>query len=156
MARPSEDDREAIDRAFAELVAGYHLTADRPDPLPRVGDDPRPAEPVATSAVHPDPPDAAATFTPPPPKPEPAVETPPEEHYEPEPLPPMGRPGARTLVGWIGIGFAVLVVIGRIVGLPIPIWVGWLAVVGFIGGFGLLVSQLPRTRSPEDGDGAVV
>ena len=23
-----------VDRAFAELVAGYHLTADRPDPLP--------------------------------------------------------------------------------------------------------------------------
>ena len=27
----SDDDREAIDRAFAELVAGYHLTADRSD-----------------------------------------------------------------------------------------------------------------------------
>ena len=34
MVRPSEDDREAIDRAFAEMVAGYHLTADRPDPDP--------------------------------------------------------------------------------------------------------------------------
>ena len=32
MALPSEDDRDAIDRAFAELVAGYHLTADQPDP----------------------------------------------------------------------------------------------------------------------------
>ena len=28
------DDSEAVDRAFAELVANYHLTADRPDPLP--------------------------------------------------------------------------------------------------------------------------
>jgi hypothetical protein len=28
MVLPSEDDRDAIDRAFAELVAGYHLTAD--------------------------------------------------------------------------------------------------------------------------------
>ena len=25
-----DDDRESVDRAFAELVAGYHLTADRP------------------------------------------------------------------------------------------------------------------------------
>ena len=33
MVRPSEDDRADIDRAFAEMVAGYHLTADRPDPL---------------------------------------------------------------------------------------------------------------------------
>ena len=31
MVRPSEDDKEAIDRAFAEMVAGYHLTADRPE-----------------------------------------------------------------------------------------------------------------------------
>ena len=31
MVLPSEDDRDAIDRAFAELVAGYHLTADPPD-----------------------------------------------------------------------------------------------------------------------------
>ena len=30
MVRPSEDDKEAIDRAFAEMVAGYHLTAERP------------------------------------------------------------------------------------------------------------------------------
>ena len=28
------DDREAIDRAFAEMMANYHLTSDRPDPLP--------------------------------------------------------------------------------------------------------------------------
>ena len=33
MVLPSEDDRDAIDRAFAELVAGYHLTADPPDPF---------------------------------------------------------------------------------------------------------------------------
>ena len=30
MTRPSEDDRAAIDRAFAEMMAGYHLTAERP------------------------------------------------------------------------------------------------------------------------------
>ena len=28
MSGEREDDREAVDRAFAELVAGYHLTAD--------------------------------------------------------------------------------------------------------------------------------
>ena len=26
------DDKESVDRAFAELVAGFHLTADRPEP----------------------------------------------------------------------------------------------------------------------------
>ena len=34
MSRTDDDDRAAVDRAFAEMVAGYHLTADRPDPLP--------------------------------------------------------------------------------------------------------------------------
>jgi len=33
MAEPDHD-RESVDRAFAELVAGYHLTAERPD-VPR-------------------------------------------------------------------------------------------------------------------------
>ena len=26
------DDKESVDRAFAELVAGFHLTAERPEP----------------------------------------------------------------------------------------------------------------------------
>ena len=51
MVLPSEDDRDAIDRAFAELVAGYHLTADPPDPLTNEP----PTEPVTRSM-----PDAAA------------------------------------------------------------------------------------------------
>ena len=34
MSRADEDDRAAVDRAFSEMVAGYHLTADRPEPLP--------------------------------------------------------------------------------------------------------------------------
>ena len=33
MVPPSEDDRDAIDRAFAELVAGYHMTAAGPEPV---------------------------------------------------------------------------------------------------------------------------
>jgi hypothetical protein len=47
MVLPSEDDRDAIDRAFAELVAGYHLTADRPDPRPAETVD----EPTVTPAI---------------------------------------------------------------------------------------------------------
>ena len=39
MALPSEDDRDAIDRAFAELVAGYHLTADQPGPGTETSDE---------------------------------------------------------------------------------------------------------------------
>ena len=40
MVRPSEDDKEAIDRAFAKMVADYHLTADRPEPPAAAPEDP--------------------------------------------------------------------------------------------------------------------
>ena len=115
MALPSEDDREAIDRAFAELVAGYHLTAERPDPPrgPAATDQAAASEPVApqlrrrsTTDRHPvragDPPRSSA------PgggacgaSPRWSVQT--EERYVPEPLPPLRRPGVPALLGWIGI-----------------------------------------------------
>jgi hypothetical protein len=34
--------------------------------------------------------------------------------------------------------------------------VGWFAVLGFVGGFVILVTRLPRHRSPDAGDGAVL
>jgi hypothetical protein len=156
-----EDDREAVDRAFAELVAGYHLTAEPPHPQPAA-----PAEatqgaeadeswadhhplfllqptPVEPAAVEPAPSEPA---------PEPAADRP----YVPEPLPPMSRPGLPVLVGWIGIGYAVLLVLAATFGLRFPMWADWLAVGSFLGGFGVLVSQLPRHRPPDAGDGAVL
>ena len=149
MSRGREDDREAVDRAFAELVAGYHLTADRPDPQPA------PAEAQGAEAdegwadhhplfhFH-----AVPT--------EPSPEPPADRPYIPEPLPPMSRPGVPALLGWIGIAYAVLMVLAATVGLRFPTWAGWLAVGSFLFGFGILMTQLPRTRPPDAGDGAVL
>ncbi len=161
MARSSEDDREAVDRAFAELIAGYHLTADRPE-TPEVevatADSPGPAEPSG-----PDPAwaDQHPLFR--------LVEPAPEprdvrdetgrtvgERYVPEPMPPLPRPGIPALLGWIGIGYAVLVVLLAAFGVPLPAWAGWLAAGGFLGGFAILLTRLPRTRPPDAGDGAVL
>ncbi|MBA8794341.1 hypothetical protein FHX74_001960 [Friedmanniella endophytica] len=163
---------EAVDRAFAELVAGYHLTA---EPLrPELGDDPaedparpgRTAEPETFSGEQ----RAPGTRRPapqldsrwadehplfsfpaePPPEPEP------EESYDPGPPPPWPRPSAAVLVGWIAVVFALLVMIGAALGAPVPRWMGWTAVGAFVGGFALLLSRLPRTRPPGSGDGAVL
>ena len=155
MPHAGEDDREAIDRAFADLVAGYHLTAERPDPpesLPA-----RSTEPAATAepdeswaAQHP-----LFRFTEPVPVVEPAAEPEPET-YIPEPLPPMSRPGVPALLGLVGIAYAVVLVLAATFGARIPSWAGWIAVVSFLTGFTILMTRLPRRRPPDAGDGAVL
>jgi hypothetical protein len=158
MVLPSEDDRDAIDRAFAELVAGYHLTADSPDTLTNEP----PTEPVTPM---PDAVDGAPSWA----TDHPlfgVIETPADaqalslepsqDRYIPEPLPPLGRPGVPALLGWIGIGYAIVIVLAATFGLRFPAWTGWIAVGSFVGGFGILMTQLPRDRPPDAGDGAVL
>src|SRR4029453_4609205 len=115
MGLPSEDDRYAIDRAFAELVAGYHLTADPPDPF---ANEP-PTEPVTAPSV----PDAADGggnwasdhplfgFPQPPAAPQTPSEKPPRAPNPRGPLPPLRRPAVPALLGWIGIGYAIVIVL---------------------------------------------
>jgi hypothetical protein len=203
MSAPRDDDREAIDRAFAELVAGYHLTADRADPLlPRqlerdsalpasptgphqggpnptgpnttgpapTGSNPAGPNPTGSSSVGAEPPSAGAP-TPNPlpsttwadnhplfvnPKPSPVAPDPePDERYVPDPQPPLARPRLPILLAWVGIAYAAIVVLLAAFGLSLPSWMGWLALAGFLGGFGVLVFNLPRSRPPDD-DGAVL
>ena len=149
----SDDDREAIDRAFADLVAGYHLTADRSDPpSAQHGAEQRP--PVSASPE---------TWTEPAPElvlsplPEPIETAPPaepEERFIRPPIEPLPRPKATALLGWMGFGYAVVFVLLTAVGIRLPALAGWLAIGGFVSSFAILVSQLPRSRPP--GDGAVL
>ena len=167
MTRPSEDDRAAIDRAFAEMMAGYHLTAERPSDV--TAGDPGPGGAATTTEPPVDPPadaepdrawaDQHPLFHFPvederPAEPEPVEEEP--EHYVPEPLPPLDPPALPALLGWLGLGWAALVVLAAAFGVGFPSWVGWVAVLGFLGGFALLVARLPRHRPPGSGDGAVL
>jgi hypothetical protein len=160
MGLPSEDDRDAIDRAFAELVAGYHLTADRPDPLSsEIQDEPTVSSTaqefeegaVNWAADHP-----LFGFVETPAEVARSAAEPTEERYVPEPLPPLRRPAIPALLGWIGIGYAIIIVLAATFGLRLPVWAGWLAVGSFVGGFGILMTQLPRERPPGAGDGAVL
>jgi hypothetical protein len=100
----------------------------------------------------------------PPPEPvgDPIIDSPanarptPEERFDPGPPPPLPRPAWPVLVGWIGLGYAMLTVLAIAVGVDLPAWAAWAGVLGFVGGFGLLVSRLPRQRPPDAGDGAVL
>jgi hypothetical protein len=226
MPRP-EDDREAIDRAFAEIVAGYHLTAERPDPLlsgpvatesrsePRAADsrsadsriadsrgpdqqgadvlsaepppsrppeqhnpETRKTDPIIARTQETASPQAAperkiddlpeqplfrfVPYVPPAPErattdqglPErAAAESTPEqlERFVPPPLEPLPRPDLPSLLGWIGIGYAVLFVLITAVGVRLPGWAGWLAIIGFVGALAVLIARLPRQQPPDDG-----
>jgi hypothetical protein len=158
MVLPSEDDRDAIDRAFAELVAGYHLTADGPD----VDTSEPPTEPVSPPSIPSA--DSAANwagdhplfgFAETPSDADASSGEPTQDRYVPEPLPPL-RPGVPALLGWIGIGYAILVVLAATFGVRFPTWAGWIAVGSFVGGFGILMTRLPRDRPPDAGNGAVL
>lgn len=149
----SDDDREAIDRAFTDLVAGYHLTADRSDPpLAQHGAEHRPpvsAPPESWTDAAPE------HVLPAPPEPmEIAPPAEPEERFIRPPVEPLPRLKATALLGWMGFGYAVVFVLLTAVGIRLPALAGWLAIGGFVSSFAILVSQLPRSRPP--GDGAVL
>jgi hypothetical protein len=167
MAEP-EYDRDSIDRAFAELVAGYHLTAERPteprltaelaseltsseDSRGEASGSPDSAEPLVLP-TRPEPAPVPRLIVPA----EPTEARPPDERYVPDPLPPLSRPRAPALVGWIGVLFAAVVVLAAGFGLDLPMWLGWIAVSCFIVGSVVLLTQLPRQRPPDAGDGAVL
>lgn len=152
----SDDDKESVDRAFADLVAGYHLTSDRPD---HVWDGPLPGRPPAPGSVfetpHPRPP-ARPPESLPAPDPEDVADPGPVDSYRPGDDPPLPRAAWPVLVGWLALGYAILTVLATAVGIALPVWAVWAGIVGFVGGFGLLVSRLPRQRPPDAGDGAVL
>ena len=104
------DDRAAVDRAFADLVAGFHKTAERPDSgqpsdwdesVSAVPEAPAPGSVFETPTIEVpqievsqiDLPDDEE-------EPEPIR----EERYDPGPVAPLPRPSWPVLVGWIGIG----------------------------------------------------
>jgi hypothetical protein len=160
-----DHDRDSIDRAFAELVAGYHLTAERSvepralelTPEHGANEDPRvdateSSDPVVLPVLPVRPELSEPTAW----RPGPVNAPPPDERYVPDPLPPLSRPGAPALVGWTGVLFAAVVVLAAGFGLDLPAWLGWIAVSCFIVGAVVLLTQLPRHRPPEAGDGAVL
>lgn len=158
-----DDDRDSIDRAFAELVAGYHLTAARPDEprtleltSERAAEEPRIEATETAEPALPVPAPPESSVQPLAWRAAPAPEPVPDERYVPDPLPPLSRPGAPALVGWTCVLFAAVIVLAAGFGVGLPAWLGWVAVSSFIVGAVVLLTQLPRHRPPDAGDGAVL
>jgi hypothetical protein len=80
-----------------------------------------------------------------------------EEGYEPPPPPPVPRTTPDRLVAWIGIfGSPAVLLASLILQISLPPIIGYLLIVGFVGGFVYLVAKMPREpRDPWD-DGAQI
>lgn len=121
------------DDAWRAIVDNYGERPRVDDPPPR----PEPApEPFLPTYADLDAPDPADRFVPPEPPPAPALRLP--QH-----LP------------WVGVfGAPALLLVALMTGIELPGWVGYLLVVGFVGGFCWLVATMRRGgRDPWD-DGA--
>jgi hypothetical protein len=123
------DDKESVDRAFAELVAGFHLTADHTEPPST--DPPTSQDPAPGSVFEPPRPVPSAPHIELP-APDPVDEADPAsaESYDPGPPPPLPRPAWPVLVGWIGLGYALLTVLAIAVGVDLPRWAAWAGIIG--------------------------
>ena len=80
-----------------------------------------------------------------------------EEGYVPPEPPPLPTVAPDRGLAWAGVfGSPVVLLVCLILQISIPTWLGYLLVVGFVGGFVYLVFQMPREpREPWD-DGAQV
>lgn len=80
-----------------------------------------------------------------------------EERYVPPPPPPIPRPEPIRLAAWCGVLLSPLVLtVAVIIGWHLPTLVSVVLVGSFVGGFGLLVWQLPKGPSDPWDDGARV
>ena len=75
-----------------------------------------------------------------------------EAHYVPPEPPPVGWPTGPRAVACVGLfGGPALILVMLLFKVTIPTWLGWLALLGFIGGFGFLVSSMGPRDEWDDG-----
>lgn len=76
--------------------------------------------------------------------------------YTPPPLPPLRPPRGPAAIGWLCFTYALAALMLTIVGVRLPAWAGWAAILAFVAAIVLGWRSLPRDRDPGSGDGAVV
>jgi hypothetical protein len=144
--QPNHHDDEAEDRAWRAIVENY---GERPE----IDDPPPPSAPFggrfgdvrAFPSEDADDPFVAE---------EEGAE---EERFVPPEPPPLPRVEPDRMLAWLGVlGSPVVLLCALIFSLSMPVWLGYLLVGGFVGGFIYLVVKMPREpRDPWD-DGAQV
>ena len=80
-----------------------------------------------------------------------------EDHYVPPPPPPLPRPAPARLLAWFGLfGVPTLVLVCLVARIDLPLWMGLVLMIWFVGGFVYLVASMrPRSGDGYD-DGAVL
>ncbi len=82
-----------------------------------------------------------------------------DDHFIPEPPPPLPRGNPVTWLAWIGvIGGPITLLLLAVLWRNAPTTIIVIPVIGLLGGFLTLVARLPRGRPDDEdrGDGAVV
>ena len=152
-----------VDSLFADIVAGYDAAPT--DPVPRwsvledtpEGDElpplpPPPARPRLSSRL------VRSTNADPEPE-TPAYDDNPDDHFVPQPPPPLPEADRVTRLAWAAmVGGPSLIIVATLLGIGLEGWVALLALGGFLGGFGTLVSRMRDRPRQDDGwdDGAVL
>lgn len=142
--------QEDFDRDFRAMVSGLEMDdADPPEPAPT------PTEPPDLRAASSPPADEPDMFNLSAALEEAGPEEPDPAEYTPPPLPPMRRPRGWAALGWVLAAYVATVLVLTIVGVRLPGWAGWLAVVAFVAAILIGWRMLPKHRDPDD-DGAIV
>ena len=80
-----------------------------------------------------------------------------EEHFVPDPPPPLPRPAPPRLLAWLGLfGVPTLVLVCLVAGVDLPTWAGLILMVWFVGGFVYLVASMRPPAGDDYDDGAVL
>ena len=122
------------DEAWRAIVENYgeRPTVDPDEPPEEVDDATAYDEPRRAPSPHPD-----------------------EERFVPPPPPPVPRSTPDRLAAWCGLfGAPLVLLVALVLGVSLPVWLGYVLVAWFVGGFLYLVVQMPSgPRDPGD-DGA--
>jgi hypothetical protein len=149
----TERGQEDFDRDFTAMVSGLEMdpegTLDEPAASAEVAEPPDFRRPHPTDAPSGDFNLERALSQASPDEPD-------RSEYTPPPLPPLRPPRGPAAVGWLCFAYALAVLMLTIVGVRIPVWAGWAAIVAFVAAIVLGWRSLPRDRDPGSGDGAVV
>lgn len=146
--------QEDFDRDFTEMVSGLDMAPFGPPPATDLAAEPadlrEPQEHHRPLSPARDPLNLAEAID------RAEVEEPAPSEYLPPPLPPLQAPRGVQAVGWACAGYVLIALVLTIVGVRLPAWAGWVAIVAFVAALIIGWRSLPRDRDPGDGDGAVV
>jgi hypothetical protein len=160
--RPSDDlAPDDVELLFADIVAGYDQPATDPVPRWSVLEDAEALPPYDPPERPPLSSRLLRSSAPEPADPGPAAVPDHEvdDHFVPDPPPPLPESDRVTRLAWAGlIGGPVMIMLAAVFGIGLQGWVLVAALGAFLGGFATLILRMGDRRSDDDGwdDGAVL